>query len=401
MLENILENLKEIYRITRYELPKLPVRKRLNLFYSFVGLFSAIFLIAIMLVSHLGNRDKIVTYGFYGELLYLVAAIFAIVRKDEKYPNIIFGVNLFVLSSLSFFFRANEGIGVVWAFIILPLIMFIAGARYFFWYGLSYEIFIFITCYVPPIRRNLLTRYEVAFINVYPVIVFFEIIFIYTAMYQYYKKLVFQNEKIQILRKSNKQDRERNLEMALKSITTIVNAIEDKEEIAGRHSKRVAEFSTMIAEKLGLPEEQLKAIYNMALVHDVGKIAIPEELLRKEEKLTEDEIKEFKKHTEVGEEILKNLQDFPKAALVAKHHHERYDGKGYPSHLAGTNILLEARIVALADAFDYMNYNRPYRQAYSISYIRGELENGRGTQFDPDLVDIFIPICEENHWFRD
>ena len=116
--------------------------------------------------------------------------------------------------------------------------------------------------------------------------------------------------------------------------------------------------------------------------------------------MTDEEYAQMKNHTVIGGTILKDLTLIPNVDLGAKSHHERYDGRGYPEGLEGKNIPLEARIIGIADSFDAMNFTRVYRPKCDLDYIKGELERGRGTQFDPELVDVFIQVCEENQWFR-
>ena len=130
------------------------------------------------------------------------------------------------------------------------------------------------------------------------------------------------------------------------------------------------------------------------LFHDIGKIGIPDSILRKESKLTDDEYSEIKNHPAIGAHILSSAKIFENIIPIVKHHHERYDGNGYPSRLKGEEIPYFARIAAIADTFDAMTANRVYRKQLDMAYVIQELKNGRGTQFDPGLVDVMLGLID-------
>ena len=132
----------------------------------------------------------------------------------------------------------------------------------------------------------------------------------------------------------------------------------------------------------------------MGLLHDVGKIGIPEAIINKPGKLTDEEFEKIKTHPALGAGILKNITEFPKLAVGARWHHERYDGKGYPDGIAGEDIPTEARIIAVADAYDAMSSRRSYRDVLKQDFIRGEILKGKGTQFDPAFADIMLALID-------
>ena len=138
----------------------------------------------------------------------------------------------------------------------------------------------------------------------------------------------------------------------------------------------------------------------LALMHDVGKIGIPTAVLNKPGKLSDEEFELIRKHSKMGAAILKNIENDPKFELVAMHHHEKYDGTGYPSGLKGEDIPEEARIVAVADAYDAMSSDRSYRSHLTQEMIIKELENGKGTQFDPKFAEIMLSIVGEDKEYR-
>ena len=150
----------------------------------------------------------------------------------------------------------------------------------------------------------------------------------------------------------------------------------------------------MIAEKMGYEGEELDRIYYIALLHDCGKIGVPDNILGKPGKLTAEEFEIIKSHTVRGGEILSSFKSLKNAGEGARYHHERYDGKGYPEGLAGENIPLIARIICVADSFDAMNSNRVYRKKLTSEYIISELENNKGAQFDPKIADIMLNLIK-------
>lgn len=191
--------------------------------------------------------------------------------------------------------------------------------------------------------------------------------------------------------------RKRQMEkVSLQMIQTLSTTIEAKDEYARGHSHRVAEYAALIANELGWDSEEIMNLKYAAHLHDIGKIGIPDMLLNKPACLTPEEYSVIKEHTVIGAEILKNISLIPHVAEVARSHHEHYDGTGYPDGLAGENIPLSARIVAIADCYDAMNSKRIYRNALPPEKIFKEIENNRSTQFDPELTDIFLNLlCDD------
>ena len=183
----------------------------------------------------------------------------------------------------------------------------------------------------------------------------------------------------------------------LESIETLRYAVEAKDPYTRGHSDRVADFSVLIGKHLGLSESDLNTLRIGGLFHDIGKIGVPDSILKKEAKLTDEEYAEIKKHPSVGAHILSTATIFHDIIPIVKHHHERYDGNGYPSKLKGEEIPYFARIAALADTFDAMTSKRTYRNALPLDVVISEFERCKGTQFDPDLDDVFLDILK-NHY---
>ena len=174
----------------------------------------------------------------------------------------------------------------------------------------------------------------------------------------------------------------------------LAGAIDAKDTYTNGHSRRVAEYSLKIAQEVGMSEEECKKVYFAALLHDVGKIGIPIEILQKKGRLTDEEFDQIKRHSVVGGEILSSIKDSPWLAIGARHHHERYNGRGYPDGLKGEAIPEIARIIAVADAYDAMTSNRSYRNAIPQHIVREELVKGSSTQFDPEFAKIMIHLID-------
>lgn len=182
--------------------------------------------------------------------------------------------------------------------------------------------------------------------------------------------------------------------MTLQTITTIANTIDAKDEYTQGHSQRVSEYSAVIARELGLSNKEIQDIRSIALLHDIGKIGVPDAVLNKPGKLTREEFQLMKQHTVIGSEILKDIGMLPGIDIGAKYHHERYDGNGYPEGLKGEEIPFIARIIAVADAYDAMTSNRVYRNHLADQDVLREMKQGIGKQFDPGAARVMVSLME-------
>lgn len=179
------------------------------------------------------------------------------------------------------------------------------------------------------------------------------------------------------------------------ALLTFANAIDAKDKYTNGHSLRVATYSLEIAKKLNLSEDEQENIYNIALLHDIGKIGIPDRILNKPGKLTPEEIETIKRHPMIGGEILKDFTSIPGIGEGAKYHHERYDGTGYNEGLKGEDIPFYARIICVADSYDTMAGGRHYSKSRSSDEVKEELKRCAGTQFDPKIVKVMIELIDE------
>ena len=175
-----------------------------------------------------------------------------------------------------------------------------------------------------------------------------------------------------------------------------VKLLKQKNPYTRGHSDRVSEYSVLIGKKLGLDEKTLHILKIGGLFHDIGKIGIPDSILLKESKLSDEEYSQIKNHPMIGVHMLGDAAIFTDILPIVKHHHERYDGRGYPSQLVGEDIPYVARIAAVADTFDAMTSKRSYRDSLPIDVVRAEIERCSGTQFDPNIAKVFLDIMDNN-----
>jgi putative nucleotidyltransferase with HDIG domain len=191
------------------------------------------------------------------------------------------------------------------------------------------------------------------------------------------------------------QDTYKQLQNAyIGSIEALRLAVDAKDSYTRGHSDRVSEYSMLIGKKLGLPEKDMESLRIGALFHDIGKIGVPDVILLKPTELTDEEYSQIKVHPKVGAHILSTATIFSDIIPIVEFHHEKYDGKGYPSKLAGEKIPYLARIVAVADMYDAMTSERPYRNARSLETVKEEIKNNLNVQFDPQIGQTFLDILE-------
>lgn len=202
---------------------------------------------------------------------------------------------------------------------------------------------------------------------------------------------LYMNKRLKAAKKKQKET-EAILDQVINSFATVIDF---KDSYTQGHSKRVAEYSRKLAKGMGWSDEAADNIHRIGMLHDVGKIIIPNEILNKRGPLTNEEYAKMKEHTDIGAKILSNITSFPSIAVGANTHHERYDGKGYGHHLAGKDIPIEGRIIAVADCFDAMNSNRIYRPGMTKEAILEQLEMARNTQLDAKIIDVLLKLIEK------
>lgn len=227
-------------------------------------------------------------------------------------------------------------------------------------------------------------------------------------LYQKHLEALVENQTSEIRQLlSKEQERSSELNKALEeiqithdaTIDALSAALDYRDNETEGHSQRVVRYSLEIGKVLGLERRNLEVLARGTLLHDIGKIGVPDSILWKPGKLTDEEWVEMRKHVEYGFKMLKSIHFLRDAALIVQHHHERYDGSGYPDRMSGDNIIIGARIFAIADTYDAMTTNRPYRKALTDRDAREEIKRCNGTQFDPKITEAFFQIPVEQ-WFN-
>jgi putative two-component system response regulator len=183
---------------------------------------------------------------------------------------------------------------------------------------------------------------------------------------------------------------------SLDSVRALVRAVEAKDPYTRRHSEQVAHYATHLAEAMGMPREMVEQIHTASLLHDIGKIGVPDHILTKPGKLTDKEFEHIRRHPALGAEIIANITLFGREAQLVRHHHEQWDGQGYPDGLTGEETPLASRIICVADCIDAMLMERTYKKGYSVAKMLGELVRAAGTQFDPKIAAAAVQWCRGN-----
>ena len=336
-------------------------------------------------------------------LLILIAGAFCynFVVRYRKREGAIIIVAIGVVMVLTFdVLYTNNGFAFIWT-LLMPLAMCYTFSLKTGMIVTFYFQFLFTALFYTPLRRLVASNYAPIVMNRFPILYFFHGLLVLYVMYQYHKSVLFEIEHTDRLNEevakqtAVAEERSRRIEqMSFQTIQTLAHAIDAKDPYTRGHSSRVSQYSVRIAKALGWDGERVNELRYAALLHDIGKIGVPDSILNNPKSLTDVEYDIIKSHTTMGGEILHNKIMIRSAEAIALSHHERYDGRGYPRGLKGEQISEEARIVAIADAFDAMSSNRVYRKACDRDHIRRELENGSGKQFDPDYVGIFIGLWD-------
>lgn len=282
----------------------------------------------------------------------------------------------------------------MWALFFPMIAIFICGIKPGGILGALLAIYFAALVYTP-LRRMVPAQYPVEAGRFYPLL--YAAVYVIVCAYAYllHRQTLCRQDSKEALERAVKTEHDHVMIMMTQTILSISNAVDARDAYTRRHSARVAEYSVRLAKTLDWDAQRLDQLYNIALLHDIGKIGISDSILNKHAELLPEEREIVKQHTVIGGEILKDLTLLPNASIGAVGHHERYDGTGYPYGLKGEQIPLEARIIGITDAFDAMNSSRVYRGRIAPKIIMQELRDGRGKQFDPELLDRFLPIAEK------
>ena len=351
---------------------------------------SIVFLLAIALCIFIGSLWlKLKNIAPFVFLYTMYIAIFVASIKSSNNDGTIFSIpNLgYILDIVSFIFSFIAA----WAFYRMVVSKFSElikeNSR------INWKLFIF-----PPLAFSMLytsvsfsmmtdsANDDVIFFgSIFSVLIVF--LFIW-AFYVIIKNMIATNEAIKA------KDEIKTLSVEV--MEALAHTIDAKDEYTKGHSVRVAKYSRMLAEKLGMNDEDCESVYYMALLHDIGKIGVPNEIINSKSKMTDEEYAIMKTHPCIGSDILEEIKSRPDLMIGARWHHERYDGKGYPDQKAGEDIPYFARIISVADSYDAMTSNRSYRKFLPQDVVRSEIEKNCGTQFDPNIAKCMISVIDED-----
>lgn len=367
---------------------------------SFAGAFFAIVGLFLIFVNfskgHVINGIASTATFFFGGACWFCASILK--RRDLA----IIMPTLFCMVAFTIYTLTGMGEGsfILWTFTLPIGICYFVSVKYGIFLSVYYTI-LFVIVFYTPIGNSIKALYSHSFANRFPLLYGCTAVLTAAAMIQYHRGILLENEYADRLNeeveKQTKKAKERanrldklNEEM----VETLAVTIDAKDKYTNGHSFRVSWYSVALARQLGWTEEEIDELEREALLHDIGKIGVPDSVLNKPDRLTDEEYAVIKSHTTIGGEILSRSENLKSAAEVAHYHHERYDGNGYPDRLSGEEIPLHARVVAIADAYDAMRSDRIYRRGLPLDVIREELIKWRGKQFDPGMLDRFLELTD-------
>lgn len=353
----------------------------------------------VMLVINSLNQSRVIIFSslvfIAGGLISVVASQFYEARRVSVGIALTVSFAVFTYYTLS---GSMNGFSIVWGMVLPVAVSYFLGVKFGILVSAYYEL-LYIVLFYTPLRGIMSRYYSDILMTRYPIVFLTVSAFTMVAMVQYHRialKDIAYTERLnaEVKRQTAKASaRAEKLErLSAEMVEALAKTIDAKDKYTNGHSFRVAGYSAALAEKLGWSADEVSALYRDALLHDIGKIGVQDAVLNKPGRLTDDEYEIIKTHTSIGKTILDGLEDMNETALVAMHHHERYDGTGYPAGLAGADIPPRARIVAVADAYDAMHDDRIYRKALGTDKIRRELTELAGIQFDPEYAAAFLEL---------
>ena len=345
-------------------------------------------------------------------ILYAVGGIFVVVMVRAFHNRRAAVITAVLISALTFSYYAisgvNEGFAILWTMLMPLAICYFVGVKQGILLSFYFEILIVVLFYTP-LRSHFIGIYTVTFMNRFPIVYLCGLMITAVSMTQYHESVLTEIEYTERLNAEVKKqtkvaveqsrvatERANQLERLSKEmVETLARAIDAKDRYTNGHSFRVSEYAVKLARRLGWEEKEVADLQREALLHDIGKIGVPDAVLNKPGRLTDVEFETIKSHTTIGKKILEGMEGMDAAAEAAAYHHERYDGRGYPEGLKGNAIPSHARVISIADAYDAMRSDRVYRKGLPQEVIREELIKGKGTQFDPELLPVFVRMLDD------
>ncbi len=354
-----------------------------------------------------GNTSMVIVSLIYGPL-FLISLIVTIITKKSIFFQILGYILSFVMELIFLKTGGQEGFGILWMCIITLFTFFANKKRLFYIVNSAYILLVILAFWTP------LSKFSYQFSDTmrvrFPLLYIIEFIFAIIIKIRISKtennrnELLYNLLELQNSLKQQVEDRTKELEveknnsekLLIEVTQALATTIDAKDKYTSGHSRRVAEYSKKIACLLGKDEKAQQEIYLTALLHDIGKIGIPDGIINKNGKLTPEEYDIIKKHPTIGYEILKNISTIPNLNIGVRWHHERIDGKGYPDGLIGKDIPEYAKIISVADAYDAMTSNRSYRRYLTQEEVRNEIEKGMGTQFETEIAKKMLELIDSD-----
>ena len=392
------------FDVEKYKQEFVSSEKNVLLVAKVVSIAMTLLGITMAIITFLeGNMKMFVVSLTYGPAFFIAFIVTTITKRTRFF--MILGYTLsFIMEFVYLITGGQEGFGILWMCIITFFTFFSDKKRQFFIINLFYLLFVILGFWSP--LNRFCYQYSDTMRIRFPILYMVE--FIFASIVKVRLSLVEQNRnkifddliKLQQSLQQQVEDRTKELqqeknysEKLLMEVTqALATTIDAKDKYTSGHSKRVAEYSKRLAELMGLSAKEQQEVYFIALLHDIGKIGIPDEIINKRDSLTVEEMNKVKEHPQIGYEILKNITAMPNLCIGVHWHHERLDGKGYPDGLSGADIPIYARIISVADSYDAMTSNRSYRKYLPQSVVRDELEKGKGSQFAPNIAEKMIEI---------
>ena len=358
-------------------------------------LFSGVVLVALFLAVPFGiimrEPFSATISTFIGAVFFTLYVVYAFKKKHIRTAKIVLSIILvFIFLPAMFFTNGGvEGGAPIWLLLgTLYIAMILDGP--FMVVMFICEAVVMISCWVAGYYfPDLVTKYSTWGNYFDTIVALFIVSAILCVMVSFQIRLYHREE-----------EHKNTQRLFTQTATALVSAIDAKDKYTHGHSARVAEYSRKIAELAGKTPEECEQIYYVALLHDVGKIGIPEQIINKVGRLDEDEYNIIKQHTVMGAQILQGITAYPYLSIGAHFHHERYDGRGYPDSLKGEDIPEIARIISVADAYDAMTSSRSYREPIPQQQVREEFVECSGTQFDPKFANIMIHLIDDDTKYK-
>ncbi len=356
----------------------------------------------LMSAANIWTHSDLLASTAIGAALFFAGAVCTWLSRQKRVGVIISSFTIAVIFSWYTVIGGNDGFAVLWILIVPSISMVAFGLHEGVVLSLYFQLFLIVLFYTP-LKDFLPYHYGSVFMFRFPLLYCIDFVSAIAGFrllnkfqaenMQYRRKLLSYNDE---LKREVKSQTVKIENFSNQLIEALAKTIDAKDKYTNGHSLRVAKYSRMLAAEMGKNEQEQNNIYNIGMLHDIGKIGIQAEIINKTSKLTDEEYDIIKTHPLIGSDILNTILEMPEIAIGARWHHERYDGKGYPDRLKGEDIPEIARIIGVADAYDAMTSNRSYRKALPQEIVRNEIKRGKGTQFDPVIADLMLNLIDQD-----